>query len=154
MINSKIFHSHVPAPRWRTLGLLPACFQLQPGFPQPDLDLQVTEGIHYVCTDSDTCGQSNAGEIFLHWWLKSTCNKSLGNFPKNLKDLPWPPPVHHLLGLLKVTQLFEMGSSSGMHNKLKEKIPALNAVAFVTQEMGQDETLHCTFVQILYVVTK
>lgn len=68
-----------------------------------------------------TYGQSNGGEIFWHWRRKSTCNESLGNFPKNLKDLTRLCPVHHLLGLLKVMRLFDTGSSSGTHNWAKRK---------------------------------
>lgn len=109
MINSKIFYSYVPAPQWRTPVLL--C----------DLARRWPRGSVTYAQTRARIGQSNEGEIVWHRWLKSTCHKSLGNFPKNLKDWTWLCPVHHLPGLLKIMWLFETGSLLGTHNWAKRK---------------------------------
>lgn len=62
----------------------------------------------------------SGGELFQHWWLNSTCSKSSGNFPVELRGLTQPGPIHHLWDS-KIIQNSETGSSLVINDGAKRK---------------------------------
>lgn len=66
----------------------------------------------------DTRAQSSGGEIFQHWWLRSTGCKSLGNFPVKLMDLIHLGPARRLWDSSSYS---ETRSSLGTDNWAKRK---------------------------------